>query len=326
MRAEIYTELAPHFEALIRTSARSFSKALDLPEEDVAQEARLALYLALPKYQYNKSFGKIHAFARRAVQNALCSLAARETLESRVPRIVISENGELKTVRCRPAQMDDFDLLPDEDVDLDQQVETSRWFDRLKLIEMKLMKRLNKRQKRVFNCSVRPSNELQLMARNKGTEITNQLIGEYLGLSKNSVDWALHVTKRHFTILAEKHFSDLVKSAIEERNWPLLYSSARENDLELIRGVISDRGLDPRPVAPMETVRSVAAARRIETYDWGSVILLRFGDQAATVVVEGRFNAITGEVITESGYWKSILDVVPYYKALNRALKAKEAA
>lgn len=323
MTPALYAELEPCFESLIRSAARSFSRTLDLPEEDVAQEARIALYLALPRYQYNKSYGRIHNFARRAIRNALCSLACRATMESRMPRIVISDNGELKTVRCRPAQLEDFDLLPDENTNLDQQMETSRWSDKLMLLEMKLLRRLNERQKSVFNCVVRPSNELQLMARNKDSEITNELIGQYLGLSKNSVDWSIHVTKKHFTILAEQEFGELVKTAIADRNWPMLYSSGRENDIELIRKVISDRNLDPKPTSPMDTVRGEAGARRVETYSWGSVVLLRFREKTATAIVEGRFNILTGEIISDNGYWKPITDAVPWYKELNRALKAK---
>lgn len=321
-RDELYRELEPHFKALITSSARKFARLLDVPEEDVAQEARLAIYQALPKYEYNKSYGRIHSFARRAIRNALCSLAAKATMEHRVQRVVISDNGELKTIRCRPKYLDDFspDYFPDETQNPDVKMETSRWVEKLQILEMKLNHRLNERQRAVFNCVVRPSNELQLMARNKDMDITNPLIAEFLGVSKNSVDWSLHIIKKHFTILAEAEFSELVEKAVEERHWPLLYSSERENDLELIRSVIARRRLDPKPIEMMSTKRRGTSMRRIETYAWGSVILLRFQDKTATLVVEGRFNEITGEVLSDLGWWKTITKIVPYYKQLVREL------
>lgn len=322
-QAVLYRELEPHFNALIRSNARRFAKVLDLSEEDVAQEARIALYLALPRYEYNKSYGKIHSFARRAIRNALCSLAASATMESRVQRVVISDGGELKTIRCRPTQLEDFDLVVDEDQDLDRNVDNSRWAQKIVKLESKLIELLDDRQKRVFQCLARPANELQLMARNKGCDITNLLISQYLGLSKNSVDWAIHMIKRHFTLLAEAEFSEIVDRAIEDRNWPMIHWSARENDLRLVRSVIKKRQLDPRPTRPMDTVRrGRGMARRVETYGWGSVILLRYNGKPATVVVEGRFNELTGEVLVESGYWKSISDAVPFYKKLVRELQS----
>ena len=330
--SELYRQLEPHLEILIKSSARKFAKTLDMPEEDVAQEARLAVYLALPRYEYNKSFGKIHSFARLVIRNALCSLAARATMESRMPRIVISEDGNLKQVRYRPGSLDDFngteshhqDLRALEDYDSDAKVEMLRFTSKLVRLENRLMKRLNARQKAVFQCLIRPSNELQLMARNKNSEVTNQLIAQYLEMSKNSVDWSLHIIKRHFTSLAETEFSALVEKALESRDWPMLYSSAQENDLDLIRKVIADRNLDPRPIEHMHTMRrGIHLARRIENYAWGSVVMLRYFDQVATVVIEGRFNEATGEVLADSGYWKPITDVFPDYKKLVRELGTK---
>jgi hypothetical protein len=49
--------------------------------------------------------------------------------------------------------------------------------------------------------------------------------------------------------------------------------------------------------------------------------MLRFGTETATVIAEGRFNVITGEVLCDTGFWKSIKDHLPWYPAAHRFLE-----
>lgn len=160
------------------------------------------------------------------------------------------------------------------------------------------------------------------------SEPTNALIGEWLGMGsgdeapnkqrqKNTVDWAVHKIKRQFTILMEAEFSEIVEEAIQAGKWPMFYVSTNYNDAGFIAATLERRELDARPSSGPDikarTHEGVRAVRHIEVYSWGAVIMLKYGENTATVIAEGRFNAISGEVLQQSGSWKSIMDVVPWY-------------
>jgi len=42
--------------------------------------------------------------------------------------------------------------------------------------------------------------------------------------------------------------------------------------------------------------------------------------KTATVIAEGRFNAVSGEVLTATGLWKNIKSELPWYAAAQRVL------
>jgi len=341
---ELYSDIERELMPIIRSAARRFAPGLGIGVEDAVQEGRLALMLALKGYDYNLSKGGIYNFARKAVRNAMCGLLYSATTLGRCPRVVMEEGGELVVVKMWPTLMDAPEVHPDREAKTpEEMVIESEFADKIRVLRMRLVNRLNPFQRKVLGCISRNNIRFETFLRNRDEpEATHALIGEWLGMGvveegaklasasrqkqKNAVDWAVHKIKRHFTILMEDEFSDIVEEAIQAGKWPMFYVSTKPNDTAFIQGIIEHRDLDARPTsAPDIKARTdkdgVRAIRHIETYSWGSVIMLRFGTNSATVVAEGRFNPISGEVLQPSGSWKSIVDVVPWYVKASRFIE-----
>jgi len=344
---ELYEDIERELMPIIRSAARRFAPGLGISTEDAVQEGRLALMLALKGYDYNASKGGIYNFARKTIRNAMCGLLYSATTQSRCPRVVMEENGELVVVKMWPALTDVPEVHPDRDAKTPEELAIeSEFTDKIRVLRMRLVNRLNPFQLKVLSCISRNNVLFETFLRNRDEpEATHALIGEWLGMGmdedgeaklasgnrhtkKNAVDWAVHRIKQHFTVLMEAEFSDIVEEAIQAGKWPMFYVSTKQNDKSFIQGIIEKRSLDARPISSPEIKARTGkdgtrAVRHIETYSWGSVIMLSFGENAATVVAEGRFNAISGEVLQPSGSWKSILDVVPWYVKASHFINEK---
>lgn len=330
----LYQELEPAIMPIVRSMAERFHRSLGISVEDAVQEARLELVTALRSYDYNRSRGGVYSYARRSVERAMLGLLYSATSRGRMPYIPVIDDvtGEVRLVRRWPtllepgvmenmAEMDDF--TPE------RAAEEAEMMGRLQVLKMRLVNSLTDREQAIFSCLAHPSDEFGTFLRNIGVpaseDPTNVHIARFLGVTKNAVDWSIHKIKRQFTRLAEAEFSDVIQSALEEGRWPMLYISHNENDTDFIRRIIEERGLDPRPISQRDVASHGQATRVFEPYAWGSVIFLRLGSNVATVVVQGRFNAITGEVIGDGGYWKSLVEELDWYRDLNRALKRADA-
>lgn len=325
---ELYADIERECMPIIRSAASAFARKLGVGNEDAIQEGRLALLTALKGYEYNASKGGIYNFARAAVKNAMCGLLYAATTKGRCPHIVIEEDGVPKAVRNYPEVMGDFSSFSSTEPDPEAMAAQGEVVDKLRELKMQLMNRLNQRQLEVFGCLYHHKVEFEVFLRNKQEpEATHELIAEYLGVTKNTVDWSVHQIKRHFTALSESKFSDIIQEAIQEGKWPMFHVSERPNDIAFIQSIIKTRALDPRPTgAPdvkVRTLGSVRCVRSVEPYSWGSIIMLTFGERSATVVAEGKFNPISGEVRAETGFWKPISESLSWYSESNRFLNPK---
>lgn len=324
---DLYRDIEREVMPIIKGAAGAFAHRLGIDVDDAIQEGRMALLHALAKYDYNLSKGGMFNYARTAVRQSMFGLLYTATTKSRRPHIVIDDGGVLKTVRSWPMLMGDFELEVNESTkDPEREAMDAEMTEALSRLKMRLVRRLNPFQSKVFACLSNQDQSFLVYLRNiQCAEERNAQIADYLGTGKNHVDWAVHQIKHHFTELAERQFSDVVKDAIQEGKWPMFHVSHRGNDVSFIQKVLSDQGLDPRPVGAPEVVRNevkgVLVMRSIETYHWGAVIHLRFGLKTATVIAEGRFNAISGEVLTSTGLWKNIKTELPWYAAAQRHLK-----
>jgi hypothetical protein len=93
-------------------------------------------------------------------------------------------------------------------------------------------------------------------------------------------------------------------------------------DHEFVRETIALRDLDPRPASARDIETKGELGREITTYSWGVVMVLKRGEQYRTLVIEGRFNKITGGVFgAVEGTHKRVPDVVPWYVQLHKGLK-----
>lgn len=323
----LYARLEPHVLPTARMLARRFAPALGLSVEDAIQEARLALWKGFQSYDYNRSNGGLVRFARRVVTNEFLALLNQAAARVRNPHTVYTDEfGEQRIARHRFASLSDLedDVTRASEPDPEQFYIEKQMFARAAALRMRLLKRLGRRDRLVYRCKLNPTEDFLLFLRNTGAdEPTNAAIGRYLGLSKNSVDWSIHVIRGEFVkVLESGEFSELLAPVVSEGGWPMLHSSLKAEDVEFVRGILDERGLDPRPVAGARDIAlSRNGARVIERYHWGVVVHLKWKGEERTIVAEGRFNPLSGEVIGEHGAWKSIRDVAPWYRQLAAELK-----
>lgn len=320
----LYAELEPALLPILKSAARSYAPTLGLGVDDALQEARVALYHALQHYDYNRSRGGLYSYARRAVRNALYGLAVQANTQGRVQHAeIVNEVGETRQVRVRPSLLGDFEWAGDSTgqgpAEMAAETEMAA---RLRRLKMRLVNGLGAREREIFNLLVHPPDTFSTFLRNVGAEEpTNELMGRFLGLSKNSVDWSIHKTKRKMVEIMEEEFSDVVAMAVKEGRWPMIHASLSEQDVCFLSSTLEERELDPRPSSPRSIQACGDARREVEEYHWGSVLFLKLGDSRATVVCEGRVNLNSGEVHGESGFWKRLQDHVPWYPDLVRALR-----
>lgn len=330
----LYAALEPTIMNLIVDQADRWHRALGIDRDDAIQEARIALTLALPEYDYNRSHGGIRAFARTAIKNALCGMLYSATAQMRVPHVVaVDDEGREFLVRYRVGSLDameeDTAYEPaDGAPDSEARYIAAEMDERIKLLRMRLLMSLDGRERDVFECQAFPSEAFMLYLRNANIgEPTIEAVGQYLGLTKNEVDWALHKAKRVFTAILEgSEFIELIEGAIRDGKWPMIHCANVAGDTSYIQSVIAARKLNPMPSRPSDTMVSGQSYRLIEHYGWGAIVHLYLDDaRQATLVLEGRFNYRTGEVIGHGGHWKQLGDVLVWYSELNKRLAPKKA-
>jgi hypothetical protein len=218
---------------------------------------------------------------------------------------------------------------------------------------MKMYNTLTGIEREVFRCKVHPPTELLRMLYNDdvefvykddsgkyvlepGFQVTNRQIAKWLPIDKNAVDWAMHKVKKLFTELAkfDEDFSDLFDDVVIGRGWPMIHTRrGTPNEIEGFEKLImKKRCLDTRPVAGccqeadhLQTAGEIDEAgkpfwsRKIERYAWGSIVELKKGKEYVKLVIEGRFNPLTGEVFGDGGMREDI--PVGWYKTLVKELR-----
>jgi RNA polymerase sigma factor (sigma-70 family) len=319
---ELYNELEQACLPLLRRAAGKHATINCCNINDAMQEVRIAFFQALAGYDYNKSSGGISNFVAMAVKNALIKLW---TSEQRPKRMlwVLGENSTF--VRQRPLPYPDFESFASRGCDPETELIDN---ESRRILKMKLLNRLNDRQRQVFGCLMHPSEEFTTYMRNiAADEATVKVIAGYLGLSKNVVDWSIRQIKSHFTDLLESDFHEVVELAVKSGRWPMFHISRKFEDMKYVRQILTTRKFDPRPLVASEVIDrligGVRIQRSIESYSWGAVVMLRFGDHAATVIAEGSFNATTGRVLSSDGFCKQLDDVLDWYPEMVKALHEK---
>jgi len=325
----LYQELVPHVEGVIRDESERFHRALGVDRDDAEQEARIALLMSLPHYDYAKSRGGIKAYARRVIRNAMCGLMYAATAQMRAPHVVVtSPDGSERLLRYSVESMESHPLLdpPDEGCPESEYLHAEA-DERIRLLRLRLMMSLSGRERDVFECQSQPSEAFLIYMRNRGIESpTIDAIGGFLGLNKNEIDWSVHKIKRLFTIiLEESEYIDIIEASMRDGRWPMVYKSDMAADVLFIQTLIDARQLDARPCAAVDATSDGDIHRIIEHYEWGSIVHLRLDDERqATLLLEGRFNHRTGEVIGVAGHWKQVSDYLPWYGELNKALAKRK--
>lgn len=329
MNDEMFQQIEAMVQPIIMSNATRFARKLDMTVDDAKQEARIALLLAFQKYDYNDSRGGIFNFAARSVRNYFLKQFYARKAQMRVPHVVYRDgDGQRKVSKMNAESFEtispgDFvalckrtTLTPEDELQaVDQEA-------RVRELRIRLMNNLGPREKLVFECREDPpSGLLTLMFDECETQPTIPLIAKHLGLSKNAVDWSISKIRRTYVRLVESEdFSDICERAVVRGHWPMIHATEGDSH-DFVRKVIEARCLDPKCGEP-EIASSENGHRVIERYNWGAALFLSFGGQERTLVVEGRFNETKGTLHSDMGAWKSVEDVVPWYRKLNAEISA----
>jgi len=219
----IYKAVEVMVRPILQSNARKFARQLGMSYAEAIQEARFGLLLALRKYDYNDSRGGIFNFAKIAVRRHFLKVWAVQRAQARRPHVfVVAEDGKRKTLSLpfvepsttQPVSdfMDSFEgtlSAPDAPLVEADANQTATAF------QTALEGELSERDRQVLRCKFDPPRGLRmLMLDELADEPTIPLIGRYLGLSKNEVDWAVRRIRDAAIELIGRDFSDLTDLAI----------------------------------------------------------------------------------------------------------------
>ncbi len=298
-----YEQAFQKYGGILRNRSRRFSKILGLPFEDVFQEASLALYRELPKYDPQR--GAIEPFIDVKVRYHLRRL----------------KNRKFEV----PASEGLLDYLIDRRAGASTCQDAIELVDQFRALQMRLLAKLTGKEKQVWSLLFSPSEQFQSYLAHVGVvEPTQETVASFLGISLEAVKWSLSRIRRQMTLILDTpDFSDLTMQAIRDRSWPIVRFSQKENDVDFVRDTLKRRGLNDNELRSYSST-GVSVTRTVCEYDWGIVMFLTHGVRHATIVCEGRFKDDKhGRVSAKSGYWRNIADSLSWYRNAKKALKAE---
>lgn len=310
---------------LIESSAKKFKRKtagfLNIDLEDAIQEGRIALFEKLIKFDADK--GELENFVRVTLNNHYADLIYKTLRQKRMPRKNVYRDGQWEETIAPPllfGSEEEVFLGASTGIEsILSKVETpAEALERkevealVKVFNLKLINKLKGRDKTVYECLTNPPVELLKMIQNTGgniNEVTHINIARFLGLNRNTVYWSMHRIRTTFTELSrQKDFSQLFANKVNDNSWPMIHVSRKPGsmDIDFVQQVIKERKLDPIPsdnyhLEPDFRQQVETYARQIERYQWGVVLVLRYGRFWRTIVIEGKFNSKTGVVVGSSG-------------------------
>lgn len=328
----IYPEVEQLVMPLLKRKAQKVARRnAGITFDDAFQEGRLALMRSLTHYDYNRAQGEIQRYVNKVLDNTFNGLIYRELMRTRMPRAIYLENGEWKSSPRAPASIDDMEYdpaAPD-----NEEFEFGQSEKRVALMKMKILFRLkNERDREVFRCKTNPPLELWQQIKNDGRDPANpdaSDIAKFLGYTKNSIDWSLYKIRQEFTYLSRTQFSDLYGELIGPAMRPRIHMSEETEaaDDDFVAEVIAQRGLDSRP--NLDSTEQIDHAqvcgvytRIIDRYPWGCVLTISNNEEVRTIVLEGKFNVLLGEVFSATGGLHEPIPV-PWYGHLAKVLHLK---
>jgi RNA polymerase sigma factor (sigma-70 family) len=294
---------------------------LGMDMADCIQEGRMALMVALAKYDHNKG-ANIKTYAAKVLDNLYAGLVNQVYTQRRMPRATQVTKDGPKQVCIPPVSIQSItEYIFDECYAAVQPLpdDCASWSesdDQLTALLDHVFSGLKKRDREVYRCRVDPPYELMTVALTRGGDFNNPSnadIAQFLGVSKNAVDWSICRTKAAFSkIISDDKFSGMFKGLIEDKEWPVIHTSDRRCDDQFIEETMWNRGLSLLPVGKGILKCSQDGSLVLEKYLWGAAICVDYKDQARTCVVEGRFNLINGEVFGPTGIRLAL--PIPWFK------------
>lgn len=212
---DLYNQVEMMVQPIIQSNAKKFYITLSLSFDEAVQEARIALMIALRKYDYNASGGGIYNFASTSVRRHFLKMVAAKRAQKRTPHMKVSEEGVSSTYYFYNEKLPQEGLLSGDTPTPEQ----NNIYQDSKVVanelEKALMNALDEREKNVFQCKINPSRELRmLMVEECEQSPTIPTIGKHLSLSKNAIDWSIKKIKETAVIVIQTRFSDLTDNEV----------------------------------------------------------------------------------------------------------------
>lgn len=228
----IYREVEAMVFPILKANARRFRRQLGLSYEEALQEARYGLLLGLQRYDYNDSKGGIYSYVKTVVFRHFLKVWAEHRAYMRRPHLeVVDENGKSVCLpgiflRDHPVQRSDqkrgksrspdfLDTLESDCAGPDAEIMASDADLRAQAFRDALARSLSERDQRVLQCKYDPPRGLRMIMLDElATEPTIPMIGQFLGLTKNEIDWAIRRIREAALVLLGREFSDLTDFSI----------------------------------------------------------------------------------------------------------------
>lgn len=325
---DLERQLLPAIKATIRRKGAHRLRGVDM--DDAIQEARMAILSAMLKYDFNKASGELAPYMKRVVANTCHALYGKSVQRQRAPRVPVLQDGEWKLAPFHPLSFDGLvesqsstleateaarSTTPDAALGLQQSIM------RVASFRSAMEQLLDDRERAVLECKLDPPADL--VDRLEHAECPSNVdIGRHLGLNKAQIDWALYKIRNAFTeVASQERFSDVFADLIEGPGWPSIsISRGQEYHAQFVQNALQARNLGGQ-IRTHEVESCALGKRSVAWYPWGAVVVVWRGDVCWTAVVEGQFNARSGEVSGRSGARKLL--PIEGYNQLAKALADK---
>lgn len=307
----MYNDIERQLMPMIRRKAARLRGFMDM--DDAIQEARLVLFRALQSYDYNRQ-PDLERYVGVCLNNAFAGQYNKATAQCRMPRRpALQTDGSYAKVPTLPASMDMEPQSQDQGPEC--VLESSMQKVDVDLIIGATEALLSERERDVLLCFLQPPPGVKSVPGDSGFNLE---VAAYLGMTKNMIDWTLHrVRQALLEVFRFSEFSEGIGKLVGGPGWPHLSHSPYWADTDMLEWTISDRGLDGK-VRSEERQGIPGAERWSIVYDWGEALFLRFGETAASLVMEGRFNPVCG-ILFGSQHGSQAIPV-PWYQRCMRAV------
>jgi RNA polymerase sigma factor (sigma-70 family) len=219
---DIYNQVEKMVSPIIHSNAKKFCRTLSMTIEEAKQEARIALMLALRKYDYNDSRGGIYNFASISVRRHFLKMVSASQAQKRKPHIRVKGCDKLEISFFHNTPLPRDECIQSDMPNPEEQGIISDSKRVAGILEESLMEALEEREKNVFRCKINPPRELRMLMVEECEETpTIPTIGKHLSLSKNSVDWSIRKIRETAETIIRRKFSylsdyDVVKEYMEK--------------------------------------------------------------------------------------------------------------
>lgn len=223
LEASLFADVEKITRPIVDSVVRLFTRQLDISDEDVRQEARIALLKALRKYDYNASSGGMLMFFRRSIRRRLLQSLAYDRRQIRHPYVHIERNGKrvskpvpfvaheeirqrrhdgqwMRSLDPRTESADVMDTFPADVNDPETILIMREEQDAADRIARVLERTLDARAVDILRCKMNPPRTLQLlMAEDFADEPSLNMICRHLGITKGIADGAVRRLREHAT-------------------------------------------------------------------------------------------------------------------------------